>query len=62
MFPCVGSLSHNLAKMSREVLEIKMPLLCHWFKKIDRIRNTFLETLLTGEKIGGDFRSHFLQV
>ena len=42
--------------MGHEVPEIKMPWVRQWFQEIDPKCYTFLETLLTGEKIlGGQF-------
>ena len=48
-------LSHYLANMGREVSEIKCPCCLGGFK-IQKCY-TFLETLLAGEKIWGDFGS-----
>ena len=46
-------LSHNLANMGREVPEIKMPWVRHWFSEIDPKCYAFLEPLFKGEKIMG---------
>ena len=51
------------ANMSREIPEIKMPLVPLWFSEIDPKSYTFFETLLTGEKNlgeGGEFWFPFL--
>ena len=54
-------LSHYLANMGREVPEIKIPYGYSGFKNLDPKCYTFLETLLTGEKIWwGIFGSQYL--